>query len=192
MAETNQKLRALFVHGYKGDSTSGTGRSVKEALSDRYDFVIPDFDLENPEATLEKIRSVIEAEKISAIFGTSLGSFYVLSAWSKFPELREKLSWTIVNPCMIPSSEIPILAVQRNDTVAEKTLASWKELESAIGEIRGEIHGYFADNDELFQDKYWPLFRKISSCELIVFSGGHHGYNPALVKKVAETHCMSK
>lgn len=169
--------KALFIHGYLGDGDSKTGICVKEALKDEYDFICPNFDLTDVNGTLAKINEILKNENIELLSGTSLGSFYVLAADFSGQKL-------IVNPCMKPSEEIPLLHSDRK--IPEEILTLWKTVENQIFNEKNtqKIQGFFANSDELFGDKYIPLFEHCFGKEYYRFDGGHHGYNPNLTEAV--------
>ncbi len=148
-------MKILFVHGYNSDSSSGTGKKVKDFFVND-DVFCPTFDLFDVEGTLKKIASY-EAD---LIVGHSLGGFYVVHS-------RTKAKRIVINPCMFPSYEIPQLG-----GAPEKTLKQWADLEKETKHIEPEdidnIYGIFGMDDALFS--YYETFRRIygkDSCCLI-------------------------
>ncbi len=170
--------KALFVHGFNGSPSSSTGKSVVKALDDKYEFIIPQFDLTNIQDTLDKIKSIIREENVKLLAGTSLGAFYVLSHDDDVKKL-------VVNPCMMPDVEIPNLP--GNPKIDEGTLVLWKNMVSHmyLEKQAANVSGFFGDEDELFHDKYHKLFAYSYGNEnLHVFHGGHHGGSDFLTDEI--------
>lgn len=161
------KLKALFIHGFKGSHNSSTGKVVSKVLSDDFDFIIPDFDLLDVERTLSKIDDICNSEKIKLIVGTSLGGFYTL-AYSGFVEK------IVLNPCMRPSIELPKL----DSSISSDILDEFLDYEDIIfdADNAGNTRGIFGTKDELFGDKYMKEFKHYyGDKNTYTFSGGHHG-----------------
>lgn len=144
-------MKALFVHGLGSDKNSTTGKNIKSILNEyNIDVITESFDLLNPTETMRRIRSY--SNSVDYIIGTSLGGFYVLAE-------TNSVSKIVINPCMLPSIEIPKL-----ENVSDNLIAEWEKMEddtysSVDGEMRTVTFGAFGSNDELFS--YKSEFMKI-------------------------------
>ena len=167
--------KILFIHGFNGSKESSTGQSVKAGLNGKYEYIAENFDLLDVEGTLSKIQEIIKREKIDLLCGTSFGSFYVLA--SDFA--GEKL---VINPCMKPSEEIPKL----DPSFLSEVVSKLEEIESKIytGQIRENIKGLFSTSDELFGEKFIPLFKANFGEQVFRFEGTHHGGSEKLSEAV--------
>lgn len=189
-SQTAEKPNALFIHGYKGSGESNIGRAVVEALGNKYNFILPTLDLEDVERTVFTLKSIIANEDVKFVAATSLGCFYLFVLLYEFEkEMGDKthkplpFEPLIINPCLMPSEEIPPLAKDFGLTVNPDTLKAWKDHEAVIyNRKRTIIRSYFADNDELFGFKYREFVAGLTYLETKVFPGKHHGYNAELVK----------
>lgn len=185
-----QKPNALFIHGYKGSGESNMGRAVVEALGSKYNFILPTLDLEDVERSVFTLKSIIADEDVKFVAATSLGSFYLFILLYEFEKdmgdmLHKPLPFEplIINPCLMPTEEIPPLAKDFGQTVNQDALKAWKDYEEVIYKRNPSIiRSYFADNDELFGFKYKDFVANLTYLETKVFPGKHHGYNAELVK----------
>ncbi len=196
--------KALYVHGMKTDKDKivSTGNAeeldrsnldlsaykkgasfvnVKELLAEcGYDAISGDFDLFDVEGTLQKIKNMIQKEKISLLVASSLGGFYAIALQSNAPVIA-------LNPCLSASAEVPKL----HDGVAEKILAAWRDMESGLASMKPVYkrfkHAIFAENDELFhyKDTFDAIFGKDHS---LLVPGPHQlsRYRAFLDKPVAD------
>lgn len=161
----------LFIHGFNGSKNSSTGKSLEKGLSGKYKYIAEDFNLLDVKGTLAKIKDLIELHHVDLLAGTSLGSFYVLASDFKGQKL-------VINPCMKPSEEIPKL----HEAIDPSILNQWKDIETEIydGNVKPNVSGIFATKDELFGEKYIPLFESNFGTNHFSFEGGHHGGNEKL------------
>ncbi|MBQ0052161.1 MAG: zinc ribbon domain-containing protein [Treponema sp.] len=181
---------ALFIHGNKGSAESNMGRAVVEALGDKYNFILPTLDLEDVERTVFTLKSIIANEDVEFVAATSLGCFYLFALLYEFGKDGEdekvgKLPFEplIINPCLLPSEEIPPLAKDFGQTVNPDTIKAWKKYEEVIYKRQpAMIKSFFADDDELFGFKYRDFVGSLTNLETKTFRGKHHGYNEELVK----------
>lgn len=162
-------MKALFIHGYNSSSDSTTGAIVSEILKNYgIDTIVPDFDLEDVRGTMEKVHRL--SKDVDYIVAHSLGGFYALAE-------TDSLAKIVINPCMIPSKEIPKLG-----SPSKETIEDWKDAEKTIEDISNEMsgitYGIFGDSDELFS--YYSKFKStygwtnLSGIDnYIEVSGGH-------------------
>ncbi len=176
-----KKPNALFVHGFGGCSKSSMGACVKSGLEKKYNVIVPNFDLTDVDGTLHQIKDIIEKKDVALVCGTSLGGFYVMCAMSKFGWGKD-VKWIAINPCMKPSEEIP--ALDDDKLVGPNTLHDWFVLESSVYDKPLPVQGIFADNDELFGDRFKKFYKEVAHKKFVPidYKGGHHGGTKELAK----------
>ena len=166
--------RVLFVHGYNGNPNGETATSIRhyfEANGDK--FVSALFDLTDYDRTIKEIRSLIRENRINIIVGHSMGAFYTMALND------DECFKVVINPCMYPSIEIPLID---SDIANDKEwIEYFKSKEESIysrgGLVAQTTFGIFGTNDELVS--YSDEFNAFFGCSIrniknsIVVSGGH-------------------
>ena len=172
------KHRILYIHGYGGNPEGGTYKGIKKALPENeYElFSIPFPNLHTDVVkTLKQIEKFIRKEKIDIVIGASLGGFYALRSSAAYR--------IVINPCMRPSMEIPLLQDWKSGKPADVPFVvklCWKIMEKNLNNRKENVFGIFGDEDKLFHYdencNYEPLFRQLFStgneCSVFV-KGGH-------------------
>ncbi len=132
------KLRIVCVHGYKGKAENLTYRKVKK-LFPKDELIAETYDLADSESVLMRIGEL----KPDILIGNSLGGFYVMACCLNCKKI-------VINPCLVPSVEIPKL----DETVPSDAVRKWKDIEKRVM-ITGyeNVFGIFASDDELFRFK---------------------------------------
>lgn len=166
-------MNILYIHGFDGSPSGRTGKFVKSYFKEDV-VVAPQFDLEDYAKTMDEIRNIVRSEDISIVIGHSLGGFYALS-------LKDEDLFTIaINPCMMPSVEIPKLTEDLPEGWVEEFEEYEEEMIARVpGAIRQGTFGIFGSSDELFS--YSDLFTDVFGASSvgggmmnkIVVSGGH-------------------
>jgi len=163
--------RIVFVHGFKGNPEGSTFTAIKN-LQPNAEFISKQFDLFNPEKTLQEIKEL----NPDILIGNSLGAFYVLA----YPSSCAKI---VINPCLKPWIEIPKLIKDKDINLPEGLLEKWENeynyfTEQIEGETRQITFGIFGQSDELFscKDEFWKLYRNSIFEVTNTFSvpGKHH------------------
>lgn len=144
------KKRILFIYGFGGSPDSTFCRLIREALpSERYEVLCPAYPQNEIEKSREQLAAFIEQEHIDLVMGTSLGGFIALSLPTAVPCIA-------LNPCMMPSVELPKLEPRPGHPEDKKPC---DELINACKAIEIEVNtgkfntsqrcmGLFAENDE--------------------------------------------
>ena len=168
----------LYVHGLGGSKESTTCKNLREILTDCTIYA-ENFDLFDVQGTQDKIEKIIQENNIGTLIGSSFGAFYVLSR--KATPFR-----VVINPCMSPSKEIPVLdksipenVVKELFTLEAKTygfkIYNHGEITSAM---KNTTYGIFGTDDELFS--YKEFFSRIYSDysmykeNMFFVNEGHH------------------
>lgn len=161
--------KILFIHGLGSNKNSDTGKMVKEILKDYGTVDAETYDLLDIGTTFRKLYDKINYEDYTMVVGHSFGGFYTLltNTFSK------KLKKIVINPCMIPSIEIPKLTdvnVDFRETFREYEKYFRPELleNQAVNNF-----GIFGRDDELFSYRnfYDSLFH---NCGNTAFVPGKH------------------
>lgn len=66
----------LYIHGYNGSPTGGSYTLFDELLDkSKYELHTIDYNAEDPEGAVTKIRKYVKENKIQLVIGSSLGGF---------------------------------------------------------------------------------------------------------------------
>ena len=95
----NAKKNILYIHGLNSDKNSKTFLTLKSHFLD-FEWYTETFDLLNPSVATKQIDDIIKRKNITTIVASSLGAFYGLN-------IRNSLAKILINPCLIPSIELP-------------------------------------------------------------------------------------
>lgn len=153
-AQEEKMNNVLYIHGFNGSPDGSTGSFVKEYFREG-NVVAPKFDLLDCEKTLAEVKQIIHTRDIRIVVAQSLGAFYALAFNS------EETIKIVVNPCMLPSVEIPPLS---EIPVPENIVSDFRRIEEktyshVFGGVAQTTFGIFGDRDELFS--YLEMFKKI-------------------------------
>ena len=167
----NAKKNILYIHGLNSDKNSTTFLTLKSHFLD-FEWHTETFDLLNPSVATKQIDDIIKRKNITTIVASSLGAFYGLN-------IRNSLAKILINPCLIPSIELPKLGENIDVDVFEKMETDiYSNIDS---ELRICTLGIFGDNDELFD--YSQLFTKLYRRVQRV-NGGHKLDDKTLISSV--------
>lgn len=167
----NTKKNILYIHGLNSDKNSTTFLTLKSHFLD-FEWHTETFDLLNPSVATKQIDNIVKHKNITTIVASSLGAFYGLN-------IRNSLAKILINPCLIPSVELPKLGENIDVDVFEKMETDiYSNIDS---ELRICTLGVFGDNDELFD--YSQLFAKLYG-RVHRVNGGHKLNNKALISSV--------
>lgn len=161
------KTKVLYIYGYGGSSLSATRWKLREFLPmDLYDVLCVDYPQENCGSAIKSLTETIESENVDIIVGSSLGAFITMCLDIDKPKI-------IVNPCLYPSQELPVLhARPRKMAPTAKMVSSYEPYESTIFQnITNNSFCFMAEEDELFGSKYRPEME--SHYPVTTIPGGH-------------------
>lgn len=183
--------KILFIYGYGGSPKSKFCALIREAVpADKYEVVSYNYTQCDCSKAKAELEAIVKNEHIDLIIGTSLGGFITLC-------LDTEVKKIVLNPCMVPSVELPKLKprVGHPEDVkpSDEMIATYKSFEESVysGESSSyhQVIGLFGENDELLGTKYMESFRKAYHNALFM-PGGHHGNAaaiPTIVKVIEET-----
>ena len=111
--------RILFIYGFGGSPDSTFCRLIREALpANEYEVLCPEYPQDDVERSISFLEDFLEKEHCDLVMGTSLGGFFTLCLSTSLPRV-------VLNPCMKPSVELPVLKPRPghpDDKLASKEL----------------------------------------------------------------------
>ena len=173
--------KILFIYGYGGNTTSALCKLLRENLSSEYDVRCYEYPQQDCAKAKEYLEQIVRNEDIDIIVGTSLGGFVTLALETDKPKV-------VINPCMRPSVELPLLKPRPDhpDDVAPSAemIATYAPYEDAVNagkrpEHKSPVIGLFGQNDELFGTKYFKPFLDAYG-DARVIPGTHHDNKEAI------------
>ncbi|MCQ2591324.1 MAG: hypothetical protein MJ188_00950 [Treponema sp.] len=158
----------LYIHGFNGNPKGGTFEGLVEFFKSKTDYQVisfpfPDLHLD-VQKTQKQIENYIDENNVSILVGASLGGFYTLCC-------KKNVFKIAINPCMLPSKEIPILKDRNTGKpvfIEDSVLNAWKSLEeydlpanckNAAGIFGKQDYTFHYDENHNFK----PLFDKLFS-----------------------------
>jgi len=188
--------KILFIYGYGGSPKSKFCKLIREALpKEEFEVVCYTYPQEDCALARNFLQVVIEREQIDLVMGTSLGGFITLSLATDLPKI-------VLNPCMIPSVELPLLHPRQDhpDDVlpSAELISTYQPFEEMVNSGSDNhsrrVIGLFANGDELLGTKYKLPFIEAYG-EARSMPGSHHGNSeaiPVIVKAVLDISRSSK
>lgn len=171
-----KKINLLYIHGFNGKSQGGTYVALK-SLAEGFGINVLTHQFRELHTNVEKTQGEIERlcrdNDIRIIAGASLGGFYAL-------QCRLPLKKIAINPCLLPSAEIPLLKnfdTGENVFVPESVIEKWRELERWL--VVPNAFGIFGRQDDLFHNGAERNFKSMfdslfkESSESVLVNGKH-------------------
>lgn len=174
-------MKILYIHGFNGSPKGHSFHLLQQHLPQGCTLLGMDYDQNDCRIALEQIRRTVRQEAVSLVVGCSLGGFLTL--------LTEGVERFVVNPCYLPSVELPKLKAQNGLPPASPEMVStykpfeyaWRQLPEAD---KQRIHCFVGHADELFGDKYFSDIRRDLGRPPRMLFSGHH-----LSESAAQTLC---
>ena len=172
------KKTILYIHGFNGNPQGGTYQGLVDFFSDKNDYEVISYPFPalhtDVEKTQKQIENYIEQNNVSILVGASLGGFYTLCC--KKPVFK-----IAINPCMIPSKEIPMLTDRETGApvqIAENVISNWLKLEEFnLHDEQKQAFGIFGLQDKTFHynenHNFKPLFEKVFNNHTALIPGEH-------------------
>ena len=173
--------KLLYIHGYRSSSARLQGKNGspegsscrlfrKYIPQDKWQVIGMDYTQDDCAVALREISETIEREKIDLVVGSSLGGFLTL--------LTTGIERIVINPCDSPSVELPKLGPHNGlPAPSKEMIATYAAFEPQLKKFSPEekklIKGYFADDDELLEDRYQGAYMKDIG-GIWIIPGGHH------------------
>lgn len=168
----------LYIHGFNGNPKGGTFDGLVKYFSTKEDYQVISFPFPklhtDVEETQKEIERLIEENNVQILIGASLGGFYTLCC-------KKSVKKIVINPCMIPSVEIPMLKDRITGEpihIEEKVLNSWRTLEKFDLPLEFKnAAGIFGKQDKTFHydenNNFSPLFKEKFSDKITLIDGVH-------------------
>lgn len=163
--------KLLYIHGYNGSPEGSSCQLFRKYMpQDEWQVIGMDYTQEDCAVALREIRETIEREGIDLVVGSSLGGFLTL--------LTTGIERIVINPCYSPSAELPKLGPHNGLPAPSKEMVATytafePQLKTFSDEERLLITGYFAEDDELLEDRYQDVFEE-DVRGFYDIPGGHH------------------
>lgn len=154
-----KKIRILYVYGYGGSRLSSSVEKLRRHLpEDRFEVFCYEYPQRDCWMALQFLKQKIGIHHIDMVMGSSLGAFITLCLDVDIPKI-------IVNPCLVPTVELPKL---KGNTPSEAFVSTYAPFESdTFAHIPAGSHCFMGDADELFGDKYLSAMSEHLPTELI-------------------------
>ena len=166
----DKKTRIVCIHGFNGKANGLTYRTLKKMIPDA-EYFAEQYDLLDVDAVVKRIEEL----KPDVLACNSLGCFYALNYKGPCKKI-------LVNPCLVPTVEIPKL----DSTVSKDVLDKWNQMEiEVLSSKYPDIFGIFAKDDELFH--YKDIFDCMTDGQhSIMVEGTHILKNPGLTEGLSK------
>lgn len=183
--------KILFIYGYGGSPQSKFRQLISEQLPQvQFEMLCVEYPQQDCAAALTTLMNVIEREHIDLVMGTSLGGFIALSLPTVLPKI-------VLNPCMLPTVELPKLEPRpghpEDVRPSAEMVETYRPYEAHIFDPTynqsRRVIGLFGEDDELLGTQYMQPFAKCYG-EACTMPGGHHGNAqavPTIVRTVLAT-----
>lgn len=180
----------LFIYGYGGSPQSRFCTLIREALPQgEYNVLCPAYPQEDCSRAHDFLCKYMDENAIDLVVGTSLGGFVALTLKARVPTI-------VLNPCMVPSVELPKLEPRPDHPEdvrpSAEMIATYRPFEPSVFDRETArnrlVVGMFAENDELLGMRYKEAFQDCYS-HARHMPGGHHGNEeaiPSIVSVVEE------
>ena len=171
--------RILYIHGFNGAPVGATFSRVRKFFAEDI-IAAKQFDLLKYDESISELREMFQTNEINLIVSQSLGAFYALELTNEFRSNHPELFTIIINPCMLPSVEIPKIS---KDEISRQWIEEFQEREAKLYQSIDDaasvqaVFGIFGKNDELLS--YTDDFRRLYGTgpnrtdNSIVVDGGH-------------------
>lgn len=166
--------KVLYIYGYGGSHNSNSVAKLKQTLpSDQFEVVCFDYPQHDCSAAVSFLEQKIEEHHIDIIVGSSLGAFIAMC-------LKVKCQKIIINPCLIPTVELPKLQPLPGKPVpSPQLISSYGPFEATVFDnIPEGTHCLMAEHDELFGNTYRHQME--AHMPVITIPGGHRLADDAL------------
>jgi len=169
-------IKILFIYGYGGSPQSKFRQLISEQLPhEQFEMLSVEYPQQDCTAARAKLMEVIEREQIDLVMGTSLGGFIALSLPTPLPKI-------VLNPCMLPTVELPKLEPRpghpEDVRPSAEMVATYRPYEEHIFDPAynpsHRVIGLFGEEDELLGTQYIQPFAQCYG-EAQTMPGGHHG-----------------
>lgn len=153
--------------------SSSVEKLRRELPEDKFKVMCWDYPQRDCRAAIRFLEQKIKKHHIDIAVGSSLGAFIVMC-------LKVKCQKIIINPCLVPTVELPKLKPLPGKPVpSPQLIASYGPYESRVFDCLPEgSHCFMAEHDELLGSTYRPQME--SHMPVTTIPGGHRLSDEAL------------
>ena len=169
-----RKKKVLYIYGYGGSQMSSSVEKLKRELpEDKFEVMCFNYPQRDCRAAIRFLEHKIKKNHIDIVVGASLGAFIAMC-------LRVKCRKIIINPCLVPTVELPKLKPLPGKSVpSPQLIASYGPYEAKVFDhITEGTHCFMAEHDELLGNTYRPQME--SHMPVTTITGGHRLSDDAL------------
>lgn len=148
--------KILYIYGYGSDANSSTSANLQSVLGNGFDVRSVNYDQLHPKKAIKQLSEIVDDGNYDAVIGSSLGGYYTL-------QLKANVKKVVINPCMVPSIELPKLGCDIQTAQKFKEYETYSKADNVLG--------LFGDHDELID--YKEKFSQEVSRNVHEFSSGH-------------------
>lgn len=168
------RKNVLYIYGYGGSRMSRSVEKLKSILpEDKFEVMCWDYPQCECMAAVRFLEQKIKSHHIDIVVGSSLGAFIAMC-------LKVDCRKIIINPCLVPSVELPKLQPLPGKPVpSPQLISSYASYEAAIFDNLPEgSHCFMAEHDELLGNTY--RLQMEANMPVTTIPGGHRLSDEAL------------
>lgn len=166
--------KVLYVYGYGGSSESASVGKLKSCLPEAdFEVMCWNYPQRDCRAAIRFLEHRIKKNHIDIVVGSSLGAFVAMC-------LKVTCQKIIINPCLVPTIELPKLQPLPGKPVpSPQLIASYGPYEAKVFDhITEGTHCFMAEHDELLGNTYRPQMD--AHMPVTTIPGGHRLADEAL------------
>lgn len=174
LSHVERKKKVLYVYGYGGSHLSNSVEKLKRTLpEDKFRVMCWDYPQRDCKAAIRFLEHKVKKHHIDIVVGSSLGAFIAMC-------LKVECTKIIINPCLVPTVELPKLPPLPGKPVpAPSLIASYAPYESGVfAHLPEGSRCFMAEHDELLGNTYRSQMEAHLPVETI--PGGHRLADEAL------------
>lgn len=180
--------KVLYVYGYGGSHLSSSVEKLKAGLPEgKFEVMCWDYPQRDCAAAVRFLEHKVRKHHIDIVVGSSLGAFVTMC-------LKVECRKIIINPCLVPTVELPKLPLLPGKPVpTPRLISSYAPFEAGIFDHLPEgSHCFMAEHDELLEGTYRPQLE--AHLPVTAIPGGHRLAEEAIpvISEVLGNEIMKK
>ncbi len=169
-----RKKKVLYIYGYGGSQMSNSVGKLKRTLpEDKYEVMCWNYPQHECREAIQFLEQKINEHHIDVVVGSSLGAFIAMC-------LNVKCRKIIINPCLVPTVELPKLEpLPGKPLPSPELIASYGPYEAGVFDnTKEDTYCFMAEHDELLGNTYRPQME--AHMPVTTIPGGHRLSDEAL------------
>ena len=166
--------KVLYIYGYGGSQMSSSVEKLRSALpEDKFEVICWNYPQRECRAAIRFLEQRIKKHHIDIVVGSSLGAFVAMC-------LKVKCRKIIINPCLVPTMELPKLKpLPGKPMPTPQLIATYAPYEPRVFDNLPEgSHCFMAEHDELLSSTYRTQME--THMPVTTIPGGHRLSEEAL------------